>query len=193
MLSSKRRGRDSGSLLLPKTRTPSPAVVLVAGSGGRTRNAHEYSKDDIDGAREFVTEKMTVGRTGLGWDALQARMKTFEQNPPKWSSEFADPPGSLLSARYWWVAFFGYDPKADLARTYIPVLAVFGALDRIVPPKKALEAMRAALPPNKQHDFVELPDADHSMLAPVVVNGQKVCQLVLPEYLDRLHAWISRL
>jgi hypothetical protein len=63
--------------------------------------------------------------------------------------------------------------------------------DRVVPPKAVPDAMMAALPKHRDHGFVELPGADHSMMAPARAEGRIVCQLVMPEYLTRLTEWVA--
>jgi pimeloyl-ACP methyl ester carboxylesterase len=177
-------------------------VIAVSGSGiplwqqelyrvTAMMDLYRYSRSDIDSARDFVAQKLSVGRSGLGWEELQARMKLLEETKPKWYTEFAAPPSSLLSARYWWTAFFGYDPKRDLERFAVPVLNLVGGRDRIVPPKAVRDAMMAALPKHRSHVFHELLEADHSMLAPVRAGDHVVCQLLLPEYLTQLTQWVA--
>ena len=46
-----------------------------------------------------------------------------------------------------WMAIVDYDPRTALERIAVPVLALFGAEDRITPVQESVEVYRAAVPP----------------------------------------------
>jgi fermentation-respiration switch protein FrsA (DUF1100 family) len=56
-----------------------------------------------------------------------------------------------------------YDPRRELAKLSIPVLAVYGAKDMQVPAPENEPAMRQALSSNPRAQVVVLPDLNHLM------------------------------
>lgn len=61
----------------------------------------------------------------------------------------------------WFRYFFKYDPAPNLRAIKVPVLAMNGSLDRQVPAKENLLAIRAALKDNKDVTIVEVPGLNH--------------------------------
>jgi uncharacterized protein len=80
------------------------------------------------------------------------------------------------------VEIFGYDPARALSRITAPVLALFGAADRVTPPEESVVALRDAVRP----DLLEVevfPEGDHRLQhgdPPRFVHG----------YLDRLVSFV---
>jgi uncharacterized protein len=75
-----------------------------------------------------------------------------------------------------------YDPAAALSRITAPVLAVFGAADRVTPPEESVAALRAAVRPELLQVEV-FPEGDHRLQhgdPPRFVDG----------YLDRLASFV---
>jgi len=68
---------------------------------------------------------------------------------------------SLLSP--WFRYFLSYEPKENLSKLKIPVLAINGGNDLQVPPKENLAAIESALKKagNKNYKVVELPKLNH--------------------------------
>jgi uncharacterized protein len=76
-----------------------------------------------------------------------------------------------------------YDPAPALSRITVPVLAVFGAADRVTPPGESVAALRAAVRPDLLRVEV-FPDGDHRLHhgdPPRFVDG----------YLDRLTSFVQ--
>jgi pimeloyl-ACP methyl ester carboxylesterase len=79
---------------------------------------------------------------------------------------------------------FRYDPASALSRITVPVLAVFGAADRVTPPEESVDALRAAV----RRDLLQaevFPDGDHRLHhgdPPRFVDG----------YLDRLASFVRQ-
>ena len=80
------------------------------------------------------------------------------------------------------VEIFGYEPAPALSRITAPVLALFGAADRVTPPEESVVALRDAVRP----DLLEVevfPEGDHRLQhgdPPRFVDG----------YLDRLASFV---
>ena len=77
---------------------------------------------------------------------------------------------------------FAYDPAQALSRITVPVLALFGAADKITPPEESVVALRAAVRPELLR--VEIfPEGDHRLShgePPRFVDG----------YLDRISSFV---
>ena len=77
---------------------------------------------------------------------------------------------------------FGYDPAPALSRITAPVLALFGATDKITPPKESIAALRHAVRPELLQVEV-FPEGDHRLEwgePPRFVDG----------YLDRIASFV---
>jgi pimeloyl-ACP methyl ester carboxylesterase len=75
-----------------------------------------------------------------------------------------------------------YDPASALSRIGVPVLALFGAADKITPPEESVVALRAAVRPDLLRVEV-FPEGDHRLHhgdAPRFVDG----------YLDRIASFV---
>jgi pimeloyl-ACP methyl ester carboxylesterase len=79
---------------------------------------------------------------------------------------------------------FDYDPASALSRITAPVLAVFGAADKITPAEESVVALRAAVRPELLQVDV-FPDGDHRLYhgePPSFVDG----------YLDRISSFVLK-
>lgn len=77
---------------------------------------------------------------------------------------------------------FGYDPAPALSRITAPVLALFGAADKVTPPEESVAALRAAVRPELLQVEV-FSEGDHRLLhgePPRFVDG----------YLDRIASFV---
>jgi fermentation-respiration switch protein FrsA (DUF1100 family) len=80
-----------------------------------------------------------------------------------------------------WVTLNNYDPAPDLGRLNLPLLAFFGELDDVVPPRENAAALRrlAATNPRLRAHSVVVPDGDHGMgIAGGVSRLEKNVQLL---------------
>jgi pimeloyl-ACP methyl ester carboxylesterase len=78
---------------------------------------------------------------------------------------------------------FAYDPAPALSRITAPVLALFGAADKVTPPEESVVALRAAVRPELLQVEV-FPEGDHRLLhgePPRLVDG----------YLDRIASFVQ--
>jgi fermentation-respiration switch protein FrsA (DUF1100 family) len=63
----------------------------------------------------------------------------------------------------WFRYFLSYDPRPNLIKVHVPVLAINGEKDLQVPPKEDLEGIEQALKDggNKDYKIVSLPNLNH--------------------------------
>jgi len=94
----------------------------------------------------------------------------------------------------WFRYFFQYDPAPNLRRIKVPVLAMNGSLDRQVPAKENLPAIKAALKDNKDVTIVELPGLNHlfqTAKTGAVGEYAEIEETVAPVALDMMASWIN--
>jgi len=91
-------------------------------------------------------------------------------------------------------AFF--DPMDIISHTTIPMLVLFGELDRNVDPVQGAQAYEAALSSagNTNYQIVIIPGAGH-VLVPATTGciGESTGTTYVPEYLATLEAWLQQL
>jgi hypothetical protein len=97
----------------------------------------------------------------------------------------------------WFKFFLSYDPKQNLSKIKIPVLAVNGEKDLQVPPKENLEAIETYLKKagNKNYMVMEFPGLNH--LFQTSVTGapseySKIEETMSPNVLFTISDWIQR-
>lgn len=96
-----------------------------------------------------------------------------------------------------WLRFYlDYDPAATLAQVKCPVLAVNGARDLQVPPRKNLDAIRAAVKKGKNRDvkIVELPGLNHLFQKAKTGSPSEYATLpptIDPALLDTVTTWVT--
>lgn len=97
---------------------------------------------DIAEAIAFMHAKFEVGRTGIGWEALEPRIARARQQG--WI-QYVNAPASLEGLRWNWQHILSYDPRPALQALRCPVLALYGERDTIVAPEVHVARMREAL------------------------------------------------
>ncbi|HEY1124639.1 MAG TPA: alpha/beta fold hydrolase [Sphingobium sp.] len=94
----------------------------------------------------------------------------------------------------WFRYFLQYDPAPNLRAIKVPVLALNGSLDRQVPPKENLAAIKAALKDNKDVTIVELPGLNH-LFQTAKTGGvgeyDRIEETVAPVALEQMASWIN--
>lgn len=94
----------------------------------------------------------------------------------------------------WFRYFLQYDPAPNLRAIKVPVLALNGSLDRQVPPKENLAAVKAALKDSKDVTIVELPGLNH-LFQTAKTGGvgeyDQIEETVAPIALDQMASWIN--
>ena len=120
-------------------------------------------------------QKRAIGYMDLmfGSGNQEARYREM-QELVKWAKEigFADQffedsdiPSSPAAVDSLWVVLNNYDPAPDLARLSLPMLALFGEADEVVPPPENVSALRriAARNPKLRPFIVVVPGGDHGL------------------------------
>lgn len=94
----------------------------------------------------------------------------------------------------WFRYFLKYDPAPNLRAIKVPVLAMNGSLDRQVPAKENLPAIRAALKDNRDVTIVELPGLNH-LFQTAKTGGvgeyAEIEETVAPAVLEQMATWIN--
>jgi pimeloyl-ACP methyl ester carboxylesterase len=174
-------------------------VVEAAGPGAPVAFVITNSGPGVSPARQerySLMSKLTDGRNGEAlatYDAVVAVMRecpTLDKGVARLEAEgvsYRELPGLefMFDDEAIWrlcAKIFDYDPASALSRITAPVLAVFGAADKITPAEESVVALRAAVRPELLQIEV-FPDGDHRLLhgdPPRFVDG----------YLDRIGSFV---
>jgi hypothetical protein len=95
----------------------------------------------------------------------------------------------------WFQFFLAYDPATDWAKTSIPVLAIFGGLDKQVEPESNAAALEAALEQagNADYSIITIPNANHLYQVAVTGNFDEYPSLgtdLHPDLLPAIAGWL---
>jgi len=180
-------------------------LIFVSGSGipvweqevyraGAMMGAAGFSEADIAEAQAYDRRVFDVSRTGLGWPALDSVTKALRARRAPWFEDYALEYASLLSARFWWLAAYHYDPTPILEHLTIPVLGLFGEKDLSFPVTTVIERMRTDFHKagNRDVTLTVFPGAEHQLMAPQLYRGRTLRRIVAPEYVPTLIAWVRR-
>ena len=94
----------------------------------------------------------------------------------------------------WFRYFLQYDPAPNLRAIKVPVLALNGSLDRQVPPKENLAAIKAATKDNKDVTIVEIPGLNHLFQTAKTGGVGEYAQIeetIAPVALEQMASWIN--
>lgn len=107
-----------------------------------------------------------VARSGRGWEEYSARLE--QSQGEAWRADIS---GTLARDDYWW-SWYGskldFNPADKLALVKVPVRAVWGENDNLVPVGESENALQQAAARADNLRFVSkvYPHADHSLLTP---------------------------
>jgi pimeloyl-ACP methyl ester carboxylesterase len=165
-----------------------PVAFVITNSGGGVSPVRQE--------RYSLANKMADGREAEAlatYDAVMAVIRacpTLEKGVEE--LEAADAPYRELpglefmfeDAAIWSLCakLFDYDPGQALSRITVPVLALFGAADKVTPPEESVLGLRAAVRPELLQVEV-FPEGDHRLYhgdPPHFVDG----------YLDRISSFV---
>lgn len=122
--------------------------------------ADEVSEADISEALDYTKQMFRVAYTGKGWSELEAFGQKIRDK--KWAEQIslADSEKDLEGWKR-----IRFDPTPVLKQTKIPVLALFGEMDVLVPPKENKDKMEAYLKEAGNTDVTirVIPNAGHNM------------------------------
>jgi uncharacterized protein len=141
-----------------------------------------FSADELEEANAYVDQVLVWLRRGAPFDEVRSRVDA--QAPPAAFERLGlpllpdDPATWDLFAR-----IVDYDPRPALERLRVPVLALFGAEDRVTPVEESVASYQAAVRPDLLTVRV-FEGGDHRVLAgdpPLLVDG----------YLDALSSFVE--
>lgn len=131
----------------------------------------EFTEDDMREAYAYQKRLVELSSGGADWQTIAAHVATSEGKP--WRGR-VDVPESLENSE---VDYFrrrpSYDPTEALRQTTIPVLALYGERDVVVPPPANVPRLEALLSEAGNDDvtIVVFPNADHGLDIPGEGDG----------------------
>lgn len=190
------RSRDVAFLILDKA----AAVSVQDQELDRveyTMRSEKYSADDIAAALDYTRAVFRAAYTGEGRDDLAKRTELVRG--AKWI-EVVQLVESDADLRGWRLE--RYDPEAVLRRTRVPVLALYGERDTLVPPDENISKMREYLAAANNPDVtvVVLPGEGHNRYRGAGLEGGRwdwpdgfwVWDRVSPRYEEAIFDWVTR-
>lgn len=198
-------GASQGGWVAPlaASRSRDVAFVIVESAPTITPLQHErlrvesqlradgFGQKEIAQALAFMDLKFEVARSGTGWPRLEAAVR--EGTDTAWLA-YTNPPASLAALRWDWDHIFEFDPMPVLSRLEVPVLALYGGRDTIVPARVHQARMAGALGEGRRInvtvDVIE--HANHGFLEAVTGGRREAAQLTsfVDGYFDRRTAWV---
>jgi pimeloyl-ACP methyl ester carboxylesterase len=156
--------------------------------------ADGFPEDEIQEAVAFMRLKFEVGRTGQGWEKLDATMQELRNKNKKWFPSYTGAPKSLEASRWYWANEFSYDPAPDLKKVKVPVLAIFGELDTLVPIKESARIMEEILKKegNKDYTIKVLPKVGHGMIVWPEKGSRWHWPRLVDGYLETITEWVLK-
>lgn len=126
-------------------------------------------------------------QTESGWDEFKAACHAAQNKP--WYHDDVHPfgPGDHDHGPTLWQLIWNYDPVPILRKVYCPVLAIFGAMDPLVPPQKSADLWKSALTDAGNQDVTVkiFPHADHGIADTRTGNP-------LPDYFTLQRDWLLK-
>jgi uncharacterized protein len=173
-----------------------PAVSVAQQDVDRVEyelRAGGFSEAEVQAAVMHEQLFSDVAFSGQGWDKLEASIQHVRTT--RWASIVALPSKEEFE-RYGslWGQFRAYDPLADLQHVTCPVLALFGGMDTVVPPKKNAPLMEQALNLGGNRDYTihVFPDGEHVLLA--CASGARreapLRSTFVPGYFEMMLDWL---
>jgi pimeloyl-ACP methyl ester carboxylesterase len=173
---------------LAATRSPDVRFIIIEAAPAVTPAEHErlrvqnqmeadrQPRESVARALAFMDRKFEVGRTGKGWDDLERSAQRGRRDG--WA-HYVNVPVSFDSLRWNWEHVLSYDPQPVLRRLRVPVLAIYGELDRVVEPKFNVEKMEKALRAADNRDVTVrvFPSANHNFFQAITGGPGEVAQL----------------
>jgi uncharacterized protein len=174
-------------------------VVEAAGRGAPVAFVITNSGPGVSPARQerySLTSKLTEGRKAEALAAYDAVVAVIRECPTLFEGverleaagvPYRELPGTefMFEDEALWslsAKIFAYDPAAALSRIRAPLLAIFGAADKVTPPEESVVALQAAVRPELLEIEV-FPGGDHRLL-----HGEP--SRFVDGYLDRIAAFV---
>lgn len=188
---------------LAATRSGDVSFIIVEAAPGLSPIDHErrrveaqmqadgFTPHVIAAALRFMDLKFDVARSGEGWERLGSAVE--EAHRQGWAS-YVNPPSSLESLQWNWRHVLSYDPLPALERLKVPVLALYGGLDTIVPTAQHLAPFEQALrrAGNPDVTIQVFPRANHHFFEAVTGGRGEVARLreFVDGYFDARVDWL---
>jgi len=200
-------GTSQGGFLAAAVAAENPSVAFIVNLYGmyvpvwqqelyRTEaelRAEQASDSEIAEALAFVTKEFEVGKTGAGWESLNATIQQSKEK--KWWSHVTKS-DSLDELRHYWDTLYSVDPSLPLQKVTCPVLALFGELDTSTPVADTIKNMREALSVAHNSNFTShtFPKAGHGLLE---VNSGASNEIpkskrLAPELWETMDSWLQK-
>ncbi|NNF58531.1 MAG: alpha/beta hydrolase [Rhodothermaceae bacterium] len=121
-----------------------------------------FTEEEYAAAEAQMRRVMDLAYTGEGLEAIREANETIRDL--RWA-EYVVLPDSLDDPEVSWYRRHRYDPAEDLRRLAVPVLALYGGRDFIVPPEENVPKLRRYLAEAANDDVTirVYPEADHGM------------------------------
>ena len=155
-----------------------------------------FSENEVADALKSMRLMFEVVSTGRGLDELRAAVQTARSSAWWGVVELSSSERDLQQWR-----LTAYDPKAALEKLKVPVLALFGERDLIVPPKQNVPVWENYLRVAGNKDFTPrvVPAADHGLFLAGAIVGHGATNAnslgameFAPGVLDEITFWIAR-
>lgn len=195
-------GGSEGAIIAPwvASRSADVAFVVMQAATGVTfaqQNLYQNERQlravtnsaaDVAQGLNIVNLQQHYARTGIGWQAYADARQAVQEKA--WASAL----GSLLSPDNWWWNWYrtkmDYDPIPMLEKVRVPVLAVWGENDVLVPVTESRAAIEGAFTRSGNRNVTcrVYADADHSIQTESWLHGRRP----EPSYMDLLSEWIQK-
>ncbi|HKR60362.1 MAG TPA: alpha/beta fold hydrolase [Pyrinomonadaceae bacterium] len=122
-----------------------------------------FPEEPVKNAVVLMKLKFEVGRTGKGWEQLQAMLGKYQNET--WLP-YTNPPRSLERLRASWERHFSYDPVPSFERVSCPVLMYYGEVDSNLPVQASIPIIEQALKRagNKDYTIKVFPRGRHDLV-----------------------------
>jgi dienelactone hydrolase len=194
---------------LAATRFRDAAFVIIASGGGISPAAGElldtenqletdgrFTPAQISQALDFQRLRDSYMRSGQGWDAYAAALKSAVKQP-WWNYPSTDLYGWSKPDSAGWkmkAASYFYDPAPTLRSLHCPILILFGALDTPAGVRANLAAMHQALAGNRaaRASFHVFPETSHNLFIARSGNENDLDETTRfsPDYFPTITNWL---
>lgn len=198
-------GHSQGGSISPliASRSKDVAFVIAAAAFGtvqyeqdlyRVRNGIRnagFSEEETAKAMAFYSLWVNVGRTGEGWDQLEAAIPKVRGE--KWFG-WVEPPPKDNWVWKWYRPVANYNPLPYWESVHVPVLLIYGERDQNTPAAISIKNIDWALrrAGNKDYTIIELPRAAHDLTISAEPGQPFEWRHDAPGYVALLIAWTSQ-
>lgn len=154
------------------------------------------------GAKDKADFIISMAGPGIQGDTLLAEQKNAISRLRGFQAQFTASDvrkelETMEKRNIWLEYFFDYDPRHDLEKITVPVMAINGSNDLQVIPESNLEAIRKILSGRNRHNLIkEYPDLNHLFqhcTPATAMSYYEIDETCSPEVLDDIAEWIRKL